>query len=153
MIDRAFFAATNAAEFSMLWHALGLVRVVRGRWTWRDALRFSTVMGAESLLINQGVKRLFRRVRPATAADNPSELHLRQPATSSFPSGHSSAAFTAAEYLAPGSTAPLAVRALALMVSTSRIHVRLHHASDVAGGIAAGIAIGRIARRFVRRAS
>lgn len=151
LLDRVYFAATNAGEFSAVWHSIGVLRAIRGRWTWSDAARFSAIMGLESLIVNQGVKRLFGRVRPSTAADNTSDLHLRQPVTSSFPSGHSSAAFCAAILLAPASRAPTAVRVVAGLVSTSRIHVRLHHASDVAAGAVTGVALGRIAARLVRR--
>ena len=37
--------------------------------------------------------------------------------------------------------------ALAGLVATSRIHVRIHHTSDVAGGIVAGTLLGMVARR------
>ena len=36
--------------------------------------------------------------------------------------------------------------AIALVVATSRAHVRIHHASDVIGGIATGIVLGRLFR-------
>ena len=94
----------------MVWHAAGVARVLTGRWTWRDAARFSAVMGVESLIVNQGIKRIFGRVRPATAADNTTDRHLRQPITSSFPSGHASAAFCAASVLARSSPAPRVLR-------------------------------------------
>jgi len=38
---------------------------------------------------------------------------------------------------------------LGAVVATSRIHVRIHHASDVAGGIVIGAALGALARRIV----
>jgi undecaprenyl-diphosphatase len=41
--------------------------------------------------------------------------------------------------------------ALAVLVATSRIHVRIHHASDVAGGALIGVALGGIARRITDR--
>jgi membrane-associated phospholipid phosphatase len=39
--------------------------------------------------------------------------------------------------------------AAATIVAASRVHVRIHHASDVAGGIVLGIALGELARRLV----
>jgi len=149
VLDRVFFTATNAGEFSALWHGMGLARALRGGWSWRTAVRFSAAIGLESLIVNQGIKRLFGRGRPSTAADNDSELHLRQPITSSFPSGHASAAFCAAAMLAPTSRVPLVVRGIAATVATSRIHVRLHHASDVTGGALTGALLGRVFRRFL----
>ena len=35
------------------------------------------------------------------------------------------------------------------MVALSRIHTKIHHASDVAGGVAIGVALGHLARRIV----
>lgn len=150
VLDRLYFAATNAGEFSLVWNAAGAARALAGRWSWGQAARFSALIGAESLLVNQGIKRLFRRTRPASASDNPTDHHLRQPITSSFPSGHSSAAFCAVAMLRSSSPAPVALRCVAAVVSTSRIHVRLHHASDVAGGIVTGMVLGRIFRRVLR---
>ena len=151
VLDKVFFAATNVGEFSVIWHAWGVQRAIRCRWTWGEAARFSAVIGLESLLVNQGIKRLFGRVRPSTAAENTTELHLRQPVTSSFPSGHASAATVAAVLLTPASSAPWAVRLAAAAVSGSRVHVRLHHASDVAGGVATGLVLGRVARAVLAR--
>jgi membrane-associated phospholipid phosphatase len=150
-IDRVFFTATNAAEFSLVWHGIGITRALTGRWSWSQAARFSAVMGVESLIVNQGLKRLFRRVRPATAAENSSSHHLRQPITSSFPSGHSSAAVCAAVVLAGPSRARWPIRVVAGLVAISRVHVRLHHPSDVAGGALVGMVLGRLARRCLGR--
>ena len=38
--------------------------------------------------------------------------------------------------------------AVALVVATSRIHVRIHHASDVVGGLVVGTALGIGLRRW-----
>jgi membrane-associated phospholipid phosphatase len=36
-----------------------------------------------------------------------------------------------------------------VIVAASRVHVKIHHASDVIGGIALGIALGELARHLV----
>jgi undecaprenyl-diphosphatase len=38
---------------------------------------------------------------------------------------------------------------LAAIVAWSRIHVRVHYASDVIGGVFIGIALGKIGKRLV----
>jgi membrane-associated phospholipid phosphatase len=38
---------------------------------------------------------------------------------------------------------------IALVVAASRVHVRIHHASDVLGGIAFGVVLGEVARQLV----
>jgi undecaprenyl-diphosphatase len=71
---------------------------------------------------------------------------MHRPITSSFPSGHATAAFCAATLLGGGP----GWYALASAVSASRVYVRLHHASDVAAGAAFGLALGLAFRRVVR---
>jgi membrane-associated phospholipid phosphatase len=139
--NRVFYTASAAAEFSMLWHALGIARVVIGRKHPREAVVLSAVLGAESLIVNQGIKRLFRRKRPVFDGDRPH--HFRTPVTSSFPSGHTTAACCTATWLTWRSPrlAPL-WWLLAGSVSYSRIHAKIHHGSDVAAGVPIGTALG-----------
>ncbi|QXC63411.1 phosphatase PAP2 family protein [Aquihabitans sp. G128] len=68
--------------------------------------------------------------------------------TSSFPSGHASSAFTAAGILSEHDPAlkPL-FYAVAVVVATSRVHVQIHHASDVLAGAALGIVFAKLATR------
>jgi membrane-associated phospholipid phosphatase len=143
--DRLFYAASELADFSLLWHLVGAVRALRSDEPLRDLARFSIVMGGESLLVNGGVKSLFRRGRPVHEGVRPHRL--RQPRTSSFPSGHASAAFVAASLLAEGSRAAPAYYAAAAVVASSRVYVRIHHASDVVAGAALGLVLGRAARK------
>lgn len=151
LADRVLFGASNVGEFSILWHLLGAIRALGPRSKAGDAVRFSALMALESLIVNQGIKRLFSRGRPGSAADNTTVHRLRQPTTSSFPSGHASAAFCAAAVLSHRSPLAPFYRLAALVVSASRIHVRLHHASDVLAGAVIGEAIGRAAVRLMRR--
>ena len=103
-------------------------------------------LGAESLLVNQGLKRLFKRPRP-TAEGDP-RYPVRRPLTSSFPSGHASAAAFTAVLLTSWDgkrSAPL-WWTLASTVAVSRAYVRIHHASDVVAGMAVGTVLGLGAR-------
>ena len=40
--------------------------------------------------------------------------------------------------------------ALAGVVAASRVHTRIHHASDVVAGAALGLALGRVVRKTLR---
>ena len=74
--------------------------------------------------------------------------------TSSFPSGHASAAAFTAVLLTGWDgrrSAPL-WWTLATIVGASRAYVRIHHASDVVAGMAVGAALGVVAGRVLRRA-
>ncbi|MBA3302740.1 MAG: phosphatase PAP2 family protein, partial [Acidimicrobiia bacterium] len=121
------------------------LRGPRHRQAWR---RLAVGLAIESLVVNWGVKSLFRRTRPAWDHDRPHRL--RQPRTSSFPSGHATSGFLAATLLAdadrPRRTAPVWF-AVASVVASSRVHVRIHHASDVVAGAAMGLVAGRVVRR------
>ena len=111
----------------------------------------SAVLGAESLVVNQGVKRLFRRTRPTQAGD--ARFTVRQPSTSSFPSGHASSAFVAATLLTAWGgrrTAPMWF-GVAAIVAVSRAYVRIHHVSDIIGGAVLGLGLGAIVLRMVRK--
>lgn len=146
-VDRVFYLASELADFSVIWQLVGLAQGTRrGPDDTEATVRLGLVLLAESALVNQGVKRLFRRRRPIMTQPRPH--HLRVPRTSSFPSGHASAAFTAAGILA--SREPRlrpVIYAGAVIVATSRIHVRVHHASDVLAGAALGAVFARIATR------
>jgi undecaprenyl-diphosphatase len=148
-VDHVFHVASAAADWSLLWHGIGLVQAAVDRRRAPDMLRLSAVLGVESLVVNQGVKRLFRRQRPDFDAGG-GPIELRTPLTSSFPSGHASAAFCAAVLLAQRRPALATLWfGLAGVVSCSRIHVRMHHASDVVAGAAIGAVIGAVATKLV----
>ena len=113
----------------------------------REAIRLSAALGAESAFVNGAVKSLFRRERPAHEVERPH--NLRQPLTSSFPSGHASAAFLAATLLSERSRIKPFWYAAAGVVAVSRVHVRIHHASDVVVGAGIGLAFGRLIRKVL----
>lgn len=147
--DRVFYTASELGEFSLIWHLLGATRGLRSDADARRAVKFSACMGVESIVVNGLLKSAFRRTRPTW--DQPRAYHIRRPLTSSFPSGHASAAFTAAAVLADDHPMAPLYYAAAAVVATSRIYVKIHHASDVVGGIAVGVALGAIAKRVCRR--
>jgi undecaprenyl-diphosphatase len=140
-LDRIAYPLSSAADHSMLWHAAGLARAIRTGEP-QFALRFSAAMGVESFLTNVVVKSVFQRLRPARPIGAPLLYGVRRPITSSFPSGHATAAFCAATLLGKDSQAAPAWYVLASLVAASRVYVRLHHASDVVAGAAFGVALG-----------
>ena len=146
--DRLFYAASALGDHGVIWLILAAAQGLRSDDHWRGALRAAAGISVESAFVNGPVKWLFRRDRPTTSTARP--LPLRQPRTSSFPSGHASSAFFAAALLSEGDPAlrPL-YYAIAVVVALSRIHVRIHHASDVAAGIGLGAVLGEIARRLM----
>jgi undecaprenyl-diphosphatase len=147
--DRLFYGASAVGDHSLIWLMLGALRGLRSEHDWKAAVRVGVLLGAESALVNVGIKSLFRRTRPPYDQSGPSPIKLRMPRTSSFPSGHATSAFTAAGLLADDDPLWPAYYAIAVVVAASRVYVRVHHASDVLGGIPIGIALGRIGRRIL----
>jgi undecaprenyl-diphosphatase len=147
--DRVFYTASALGDMSMLWHLVGAGRAAVDPDRLGDAVRLSAALGVESLLVNQGVKRLFKRGRPVFEGTRPHRL--RTPSTTSFPSGHASAAFCAAAILSgrdPGRRALW--YGLAATVALSRPYVHIHHASDMVGGAVIGYTVGGVARALLR---
>ena len=148
--DKLFTTASHVGEFSMVWHAISLGRgLAKGRYD--QVLLLAILIGAESLVVNQGVKRLFKRTRPTT--DGEDGLKVRRPMTSSFPSGHSSAAAFAATMLSTWDGKGLGGVwfSVASIVGVSRAYVRIHHGSDVVGGFVVGTLLGFLGRRVARK--
>jgi len=146
LTDRVLYAATEVGDFALIWHMLSTARGLRSDRDAADTVRIAVILGVESVLVNGIIKSFFRRKRPEW--DQHRSYTIRRPRSSSFPSGHASSAFTAAALLSERDDAltPLWY-AVAVVVATSRAHVRIHHASDVIGGVATGLVLGRIARR------
>jgi membrane-associated phospholipid phosphatase len=144
--DRVFYAASELGDFSLIWLILGAVRGLRSERDWHAAVRAGLGLGAESLLVNVGIKSLFRRTRPPWDVDRP--MRIRRPRTSSFPSGHATSAFAAAGLLSEDDPLWPLYYAIAVIVATSRVHVKIHHASDILAGAAIGVVLGRVGRRL-----
>ncbi|MGC9156146.1 MAG: phosphatase PAP2 family protein [Ferrimicrobium sp.] len=146
-LDRLFYTLSALADHSLLWELLAASLAISPRRR-GNALRAGAALGVESLLINVVVKSLFSRERPI---DNTYEHphHLRYPLTSSFPSGHSTAAFAAASLLPSHRLGRWILFPLAALIALSRIHVRIHHASDVIGGALIGLAYAHVVKVLV----
>ena len=105
--------------------------------------RRSLVIATEQALVNGPVKMVVKRQRPLALASHP--YRLRNPRTSSFPSGHASAGACAATLLRRDLGAGPLWWGLAGLVAWSRVHVGVHHASDVVGGIVVGRTLAGVA--------
>ncbi len=145
-VTKALFGfASTVGDFSIVWHIIGLLRAIGSTHRLMQALALSLALGVESLIVNQGVKKLFKRERPTTSGDD--RFDVRTPSTSSFPSGHASSATFAAIVLTSFTGWPLAALwvGIAIVVALSRVVVRIHHLSDIVGGIVTGAILGSIA--------
>ena len=153
-LDRAMARLSSAADYSRLSLAsavvLGLVGGRRGR---RAAAMGLASVGAASGLVNLGIKPLGSRRRPDRAAKQvPVARHVRMPDSTSFPSGHSAAAFafaTGVGHTLPPAAIPL--RALAALVAYSRVHTGVHYPADVVTGALLGTMIAQLTTHALDR--
>lgn len=145
--DRVVYAVSELADFSLLWHLVGWSKALAGSdEDLEAAVRLSALLAIESVIVNVGIKSLFKRERPVYQGERPHPL--RVPLTTSFPSGHASAAVVSAILLSDRTKAAPLYWGLAGFVAASRVHVRIHHASDVLGGAVVGAGIGLALRKI-----
>ena len=151
-IDTAAKVITGLGDHGVLWTAIATWRGRRSGPTRKASIRALGVAGVSSSLVNAGMKRVVGRARPDRSDLQISNVGMpvREPKTSSFPSGHTLAAFCAATVLSrPGDLSGNALLyGAAGLIGVSRIHLRAHHASDVAGGVVIGTVLGLVVRRF-----
>jgi undecaprenyl-diphosphatase len=152
-VDGVAKVVTGLGDHGIMWAA---TTVWRARHTGPErarSVRALAIAGIESTIVNRTLKAVVGRSRPdpdglvLTASGVP----VRQPTSTSFPSGHTLAAFCAVTVMAQrgdrgGNTL---LFTSATLVGLSRLHLRAHHASDVIGGAAIGTALGLVGRRFV----
>jgi membrane-associated phospholipid phosphatase len=137
-LDRAAALISNLADYGLIWVVLALVKGRRPGPARRRAVVALGTAGVSSLIVSRAVKQAVERQRP--------EEHLtasvRTPTSSSFPSGHTLAAFCTAVVLAESETQTVAAVGFAAAVAASRVHLRAHHPTDVLGGAALGSVLG-----------
>jgi membrane-associated phospholipid phosphatase len=143
-VDRSLVAITRAASYSQLWLLIaGALAVFGGRQGRRAAGRGLIAIAIAAVVANGPGKMLVRRRRPSSRSR---PTLIRMPRSTSFPSGHTAAAFA----FASAASIELPVMAPALLplagaVAYSRVHTGVHYPSDVAAGTAIGIGSGLLA--------
>jgi len=145
--DGLAYGASALGDHGLVWFLIGLARGRRAgkRFGAAWAIVFS---GAVTPIVNAAVKSAVGRERPDPRHDDPAPV--RVPTSTSFPSGHALAAWCAATLLAEDDPLGPGYYLVAAVVSVSRLHLRQHHATDVAAGAALGITLGHVGRRMAR---
>ena len=136
--DRAAALLSNLADYGLIWVALAAFKARRRGPDRRRAVVALAAAGFSSLIVNRVVKEAVARERP----DDHLDATVRAPSSSSFPSGHTLAAFCTAFVLADSDAQTAANVGFAAAVAASRVHLRAHHPTDVIGGAAIGSVLG-----------
>lgn len=149
--DAAAAVLSNVSDYGYVWIGVALWKARRPGAARRRAVLELAGAGITSYAVNKGVKLLVGRSRPtgapAGAAGGSSHVAVRTPSSSSFPSGHTLAAFCTAVVLTEGKAQTAGALTLATAVAASRVHLGAHYASDVLGGALMGSAAGLLVRR------
>ncbi len=145
---------SDAANYSRLSigsaAVLALVGGARGR---RAALYGLASVTVTATVVNLALKPLTSRRRPDRTGEGvPEGRHVRMPVSTSFPSGHSAAAFAFATGI--GHVMPLVaipLRLLAAAVGYSRVHTGVHYPGDVLAGSLIGVTLSQLTNRALDR--
>jgi undecaprenyl-diphosphatase len=153
-LDHAMARLSHAADYSRLSLVSGAILAATGGRVGRRAAKHGLAsVAVTASVVNVVVKRLGRRRRPDRASQGvPVARYVRMPASSSFPSGHTAAAFafaTGAGQVLPPVGIPL--RGLAALVAYSRVHTGVHYPGDVVAGALLGTVLAQLTTHAIDR--
>jgi undecaprenyl-diphosphatase len=153
-LDHAMARLSRAADYSRLSLASAVVLAATGgRRGRRAAASGLASVAVTATVVNLGFKPLGRRPRPDRATEQvPVARHVRMPSSTSFPSGHSAAAFafaTGVGHVLPPAAIPL--RGLAALVAYSRVHTGVHYPGDVVAGALIGTVLAQLTTHALDR--
>jgi undecaprenyl-diphosphatase len=140
--DTFFVALTHIGSYGIVWFTLAVLTV----FLLRRPIAFPLVVIAyfTSAAASDVIKFAVDRARPV---DDPL---VREPTTSSFPSGHATTSFACAATLAPfvGRRGAVVLYVLAAGIAYSRVYVGVHYPLDVLAGAALGLLVATALRRL-----
>lgn len=138
-MDGFWIFLTSLADKGRFWILLGIVLLIFKKTRKAGAtVLVSLLIG--HIMTNDILKDLVQRPRPYVA--DPAVVTLIKPLKSySFPSGHTTASFSAAFALLFSSPKRIWIPSmiLAAMIGFSRMYVGVHYPTDVIGGVAVGL--------------
>lgn len=153
-LDSPLRRLSSFANHSKPWFLVaGALATLGGPSGRRAAWHGVAAIGAASLVVNQPMKLIGERDRPAREEHAvPEARWVPMPTSTSFPSGHSASALAFA--VAVGDVLPslrLPLRAVAATVAFSRVYTGVHYPGDVVVGAATGALLGRAVTRVAAR--
>lgn len=141
--------ASRSANVGIIWWIVILPFLINPAWritgfNFVVAICFAHVMG-EGL-----IKHVVKRIRPCHDLEVDERI-IKNPRFYSFPSGHTTASFTmvgVAVFRGLPLYVTLPILFIALLISFSRIYLRVHYLSDVLAGVVLGMTCGALSVLF-----
>ena len=153
MLDPIVAAFTSTSNHGELWILLGLALLCFRR-TRKAGAGVLVAVALGAVVTNLTIKPLLMRPRPCDV-NAAVAMIVPRPSGSSFPSGHTTAAFAAAAALwfARRPTAPAGliagVTVAAALMGISRMYCYVHYPTDVLAGIVVGTLAGLAAAHLI----
>lgn len=144
-------AVSKLGDAGMLWIVLTLVLLCIPK-TRKTGIHVGIALVINLIVCNLVLKPVFGRIRPYNV--NKTIMLLVKPLKDfSFPSGHTSASFTAVSALYFAGEKKMAKCFLipAVFIAFSRMYLYVHYPTDILGGLVVGILSGYLADIILKR--
>jgi undecaprenyl-diphosphatase len=140
--NKIMIAASSAGNLGIIWFVICLPFLIYAPWR-LTGVNIIFALGFTQLICEVMLKHIVRRERPVWSLPDEEQL-IHRPKYYSFPSGHTSASFcvVAVSLLRAPWPVTLIVLFCAIMVSSSRVYLRVHYLSDVVVGMILGLLCG-----------
>ncbi len=149
VLDKFFAFFTYLGDNGFIWLLYAIFFITFGHGHTGEAM--ITGLAISTIFCLVLIKRFAKRKRPCDH-DKDHVLTIRRPSGHSFPSAHSSAAFSVAGViylLAPDFAVPALV--IAVLIAFSRVYLFVHYPSDVIAGCIMGSSFAALAVTIVER--
>lgn len=142
-LDRIFVFFTKLWDYGFVWFSLVIILYLFDQKYTHISLLLLTSILSVIVFSEWLFKFLVRRRRPFEKYDH-IVPNIKKPRSFSFPSGHTAMSFAAVMVISWLQNLYLtgAILFVAIMISFSRIYLRVHYPSDVIVGILVGVTIG-----------
>ena len=141
--DKLTISVTLSGELGIIWIIISFFLFSRTKYT-KEAIMVLLAIALASILGEGIIKHIVKRKRPFIK-NNIIKLMIPQPGTYSFPSGHTASSFAAATvFIRADMRLTYLIVVIAILISFSRLYLRVHYLSDVIGGIILGVFSGTI---------
>ena len=139
---------TQLGDAGLIWIILSIGLIIPKK-TRKIGFVMIIALTPNGIICNIILKPMLARIRPFDV-NTAIKLLINKPRDFSFPSGHTSASFTAASVLFfRKSKLFVPSLVLAFLISFSRLYLYVHYPSDVLAGLVLGVLCGYIGHRAV----